>query len=243
MVVIQAKSISDQVEEILRERIRRAVYSPGGRMPSESDLSVEFGVSRATVRTVLARLAVHGLIVRRQGDGTYINARAREGSSHSGNLWDLVRLIESNGFKPSIQPLSIAQKSASEREAQALSIDPGEPLLSFRRLFLADGRPVILADNLAPLSLLHVPVEEIDASLHIRDILKRYFHWEIGFAMTDIRSALVGDEIRRLLGDGPSATILELRVTFYSRNDRPLALGLNHFDDSVLRISLIQAWS
>lgn len=116
MGIIQTRSVADQVEEILREHIRNSTYPPGSHMPSESDLSGDFAVSRTTVRTVLAKLAVNGLIIRKQGDGTYVNARVREVSAHSGNLWDLVRLIESNGYKPSIQPLSITQKSATEKE-------------------------------------------------------------------------------------------------------------------------------
>src|SRR5512134_362048 len=99
MPLIQSKSIADQVEEILRERIRDATYLSGSRIPSESDLAEELGVSRATIRTVLAKLAVNGLILRKQGDGTYVNARAKEVSAHLGNLWDFVYLIESNGFK------------------------------------------------------------------------------------------------------------------------------------------------
>jgi GntR family transcriptional regulator len=67
MGIIQTRSVADQVEEILRERIRNATYPPGSRMPSESDLSGDFGVSRATVRTVLAKLAFNGLIIRKQG--------------------------------------------------------------------------------------------------------------------------------------------------------------------------------
>src|SRR5512141_333928 len=98
MRIIQSKSVVDQVDEVLLERIREGTYPAGSRMPSESELSDELGVSRATVRTVLAKLAINGLIIRKQGDGTYINARVREVNAHSGNLWDLVELIESNGY-------------------------------------------------------------------------------------------------------------------------------------------------
>ena len=76
MPVTRSKSIVEQVNEILRQRIHDATYQPGARLPSESELAEEFGVSRATVRTVLAKLSVEGLILRRQGDGTYVNCDA-----------------------------------------------------------------------------------------------------------------------------------------------------------------------
>lgn len=243
MRIIQSKSVVDQVDEVLLERIREGTYPAGSRMPSESELSDELGVSRATVRTVLAKLAINGLIIRKQGDGTYINARVREVNAHSGNLWDLVELIESNGYKPTIQSLSIERRRATEKEAEILAVEPGDELLSMCRLFLANGRPAILANNVSPLSLLREPIESIDGSLHIRDILQQYCRQRIGFAITDIRSGMISSETQRILGGEAGRTILELQVAFYAKDNLPLALGVNYFDDSFLRLSLVQAWS
>jgi len=243
MHIIQSKSIAAQVDEILLERIRDGTYPAGSRMPSESELSEELGVSRATVRTVLAKLAVNGLIIRKQGDGTYVNARVREVSAHSGNLWDLVQLIESNGFKPSIQSLAIEKKPATEKEAIVLALEPGDDLLFMRRLFLADGKPVILANNVTPFYLLREPMQRIDGTLHIRDILHLYCRQKIGFAITDISSAVIEQETYDLLGGQAGRTILELQVAFYAKDNLPLALGVNYFDDSILKLSLVQAWN
>jgi len=243
MPIIQSKTVVDQVDEILLERIREGMYPAGSRMPSESELSEELGVSRATVRTVLAKLAINGLIIRKQGDGTYVNSRVREVNAHSGNLWDLVQLIESNGYKPSIQSLAIERRPASEKEAVVLAVEQGEDLLFMRRLFLADGKPVIVANNVTPYALLRESMERIDGTLHIRDILQEYCHQKIGFAITDIRSARIDKETCALLGGTPGRTILELQVAFYAKDNLPLALGVNYFDDTFLRLSLVQAWN
>lgn len=243
MNFVQGKTVANQVDEILLERIRDETYSPGSRMPSESELSDELGVSRATIRTALAKLAANGLILRKQGDGTYVNARARDASAFLGNLWDLVELIEGNGFKPSIRFLSIERRPATEKEAFALALEPSEDLIALRRLFYADQQAVILADNVIPSSLLREPFESIDGSLHIRDIFQKYFHQKIAFAITDIRSAVIGDEACTYLGGESGRAILKLQVALYGKNNLPLALGTNTFDDSVLRLSLVQAWS
>jgi GntR family transcriptional regulator len=243
MRLIQAKTLASQVEDLLRGRIREGVYAPGGRMPSESELSEELGVSRATVRTVLAKLAVNGLILRKQGDGTYVNARVEKVSVHLGNVWDFICLIESNGFSPSIQFISSELRAATEKEAQMLSIEPGEQLLSLRRLFHADDKPVILTHNIFPPALLRVPVDEVDGSLHIRDILQNYFHREIAFVITDIHATQAGEEVGSLLNASPDKVMLALDVSFYSKDSALLSLGTNYFDDAVLRLSLVQAWT
>lgn len=243
MRIIQTKSVADQVEELLRERIRDATYSPGSRIPSETELSDEFGVSRATIRTVLAKLAVNGLILRKQGDGTYVNARVGELSAHLGNLWDFLYLIESNGFTPTIKVLSIGRRAATEKEAASLAIEPGEELLEMVRLFCADGKPVILANNVVPASFVREPVDLVDGHLSIREILQKYCREEIAFAITDIRSKTVGEEIRAILGDELECAILELQLSFYSKDNLPLALGVNFFNDAILRLCLVQAWN
>jgi GntR family transcriptional regulator len=243
MRIIQSKSVANQVDEILLERIRDGTYPAGSRMHSESELSEELGVSRATVRTVLAKLAVNGLIIRRQGDGTYVNPRVQEVSAHSGNLWDLAQLIESNGFKPTIQSLSIERRPANEKESLALALEAGDDLLFLRRLFIADQQPVILANNVIPFSLLREPMDNIDGQLHIREILHKYCHQKIAFAITEIRSAVIGSEAYGILEGKAGRAMLELQVSFFGRNNLPLALGVNYFDDSVLKLSLVQAWN
>lgn len=243
MRLIQARTLADQVEDLLRGRIREGVYAPGERMPSESEFSTELGVSRATVRTVLAKLAVNGLILRKQGDGTYVNARVQKISAHLGNVWDFICLIESNGFTPSIQFISSKVRVATNEEAQMLSVAPGEQLLSLQRLFRADETPVIMTHNIFPLSLLRVPVEKVDGSLHIRDILQNYFSQQIAFVITDIHAKRAGKETSDLLKVSPDKVMLALDVSFYSKDCVLLSIGANYFDDTVLRLSLVQAWT
>ncbi len=242
MSFIQTKTAANQVDEILLQRIREGLYAPGSRMPSESDLSDELGVSRATVRTALAKLAANGLIIKKQGDGTYVNARAHEASAQFGSVWDLALLIEGNGYKPSIEPLAMQVRAATEKELLALALETGEKVVHLRRLFRADGKPVILSDNVIPLALLREPLESLNGTLHIRDIFQLYFHQKIVFAITEIRAVTASELTRRVLGGEAGRAMLQLHVTFYAKNNLPLALGINDFDDSALRLSLAQAW-
>jgi GntR family transcriptional regulator len=62
-----------QVASILRQRINDGTYAEGERVLSEGDLATEFGVSRATVRQAMGELAQAGLIVRKQGSGTFVS--------------------------------------------------------------------------------------------------------------------------------------------------------------------------
>ena len=73
-----------QVREIVRERVEDGTYKY--RIPPEYDLSVEFGVSYATVRRAVAFLKDEGILTARPEDGTFVSrdyqaARGRNGES------------------------------------------------------------------------------------------------------------------------------------------------------------------
>lgn len=67
--------MSSQVDDVstqLEQAIAAGRYTPARRLPAERALAVQFGVSRATVREAIGRLAARGLLQRRPGDGTYV---------------------------------------------------------------------------------------------------------------------------------------------------------------------------
>ncbi len=51
-----------QVRAIIVERIEAGSYPPGGRLPSISDLAVEFGVARTTIQKATESLRDEGVI-------------------------------------------------------------------------------------------------------------------------------------------------------------------------------------
>ncbi|MFW0783452.1 GntR family transcriptional regulator [Gordonia sp. CPCC 206044] len=64
-----------QVESEVLRRIREGELEPGQRLPTESDLAVEWGVNRLTIRQAIGELARAGHVTVRQGSGTYVSDR------------------------------------------------------------------------------------------------------------------------------------------------------------------------
>src|SRR5580692_7287115 len=61
-----------QVYSVLAQRISDGTYAQGTRIPTEEELTVEFAVSRATIRQAIAELARVGTLHRQQGRGTFV---------------------------------------------------------------------------------------------------------------------------------------------------------------------------
>jgi GntR family transcriptional regulator len=61
-----------QIARVLRAQIMAGRFSEGAFLPGETQLTAQFGVSRATVRQALRTLEAERLIERRQGAGTRV---------------------------------------------------------------------------------------------------------------------------------------------------------------------------
>ena len=68
--------LADLVIDTLRKRIGGGELGPGDKLPTESQLSTLFGVSRTVVREAIAALAADGMVQPRQGAGVFVMAQA-----------------------------------------------------------------------------------------------------------------------------------------------------------------------
>lgn len=242
MQVSRPKPIIEQVEATLRDRILQREYSPGEQLPTELALTAAFGVSRATIRTVLTRLANEGLIIRRQGAGTYVNQRVGEVNT-LGGLMDYGRLITESGHQPSIEPISIMHRGATDEEASLLQLTAGEPVLVLVRLFLADERPFILATNVIPQSLFMGDGDFYNGRLPLLQFMQQYCQQTIAYAIYEISPMLADDEkTTQLLNCLPGQLLLRFATTFYDAGERPLVWGHSTYDDSVVKLRFMQSW-
>lgn len=87
----------------LQQDIEAGIYPPGQRIPSETWLAAEYGMSRPTVVRALELLKRDGWLESRQGDGTY--SRGRPERSLDGLAADLgmepdvvAALLRKHGF-------------------------------------------------------------------------------------------------------------------------------------------------
>lgn len=74
MTVNGRRSVVDDAIDDIRLRIRQGEWGLGDRIPPEPELGKALGLSRAPLREALRALVHAGLLVTRQGDGTFVAA-------------------------------------------------------------------------------------------------------------------------------------------------------------------------
>jgi GntR family transcriptional regulator len=129
-----------QIEQALRQRI--ATLRPGERLPSDTDLCAEFGVSRMTARNAMHRLAEDGLIRREPGRGSFVATPPAH--RRANRLMTFTQEMRRAGRIPSSEVLTRVVRPSSTTEAASLGITARQPVVHLRRLRLADGQPIAL---------------------------------------------------------------------------------------------------
>jgi GntR family transcriptional repressor for pyruvate dehydrogenase complex len=67
-------SVTDDAIEKIRELIVSGRWGPGDRLPRESELAAQLGLSRNSLREAVRALALVRVLEVRQGDGTYVTS-------------------------------------------------------------------------------------------------------------------------------------------------------------------------
>lgn len=138
-----------QVLNAVRERIEDGTYRPGAALPSESQLSSEFAVSRPTVLKALAVLKQDGWIESHQGKASFVRGRPTAGRRvppHARLVLDADETVDN-------ELLGVAPVLADNRTAGLLGIPEGTPVYRRQRRTMVDGAPVDLVTTYLPVEV------------------------------------------------------------------------------------------
>lgn len=222
-------SLAEQAADDLRAAIRSGAFGSDGRLPSEPALSQQLGVSRPTVRHALAVLEQEGLVVRRQGLGTFVRTSVAELADLLNNNTGLTETIRAAGQRPGTSRLLVGEMPADARIAGHLAIEVGERVATIERVRTADERPVAFTRDFIPADLLidhDVTPDRMEAftrseggslyqSLSVAGL-------PIEYGVAKVLPALPPPEVVAYLGLEPGTLLLLLEQTDYTASDRPI---------------------
>lgn len=165
-----AAPLYQQLQQGLRRAIETNLLAPDQALPPERDLAHSFAVSRITVRKALEGLVGEGLLVRRQGSGTFVAGRVEKNFA---KLTSFTEDMVSRGRSPASTWLNKGQGMVTPDESITLGLPPGTPVYRFHRLRHADGSP--MAIELCTVQAFCLPsLEDVTDSLYAA--LERHGH-------------------------------------------------------------------
>jgi GntR family transcriptional repressor for pyruvate dehydrogenase complex len=127
-VTPERRERADRVYEQLAARIASGEFRPNTRLPPEHDLAAMFGVSRPILRSALGRLRGEGIIISRQGAGSYVRDRAATALSFTPveTIADIQRCYE---FRLTVEPEAAFHAALRRNESSLRKMEAALALL------------------------------------------------------------------------------------------------------------------
>jgi GntR family transcriptional regulator len=209
-----------QLYEILHGKVLLRQWKPGDRLPTEKDLTKEYGVSRITVRAVLDMLVKEGLIYRQAGRGTFVaHATLEQGLAQ---IISFTEDMQRRGFTVSTRVLFSGLVPATTHIAERLHIDPGEELAHLQRLRLADGEPMCIEHSYFVHRYCPGILEHDFSVRSLREVKIRLYGIRWTHAKQTIQAINAADETADLLGVRRGGALLFFERVSFSQDEVPI---------------------
>ncbi len=208
-----------QLLQILRNQILSQQLSPGGKLPTEEELSIEYGVSRGTVRKAVAQLDAEKLITIEHGVGSFVrsahpNAIPFRFVDHAARYdaaeGEVTYTVLAKEVIPS--PIDISER---------LRIAPNTPVIHVARLKKLDGKPVAYALRYLPESLCPSLLEADLTHGTVHDVLVDHSELPLLRAEMEIEAHILLDDEARLLEVPPGEAAIVIERLTYTAPNRP----------------------
>lgn len=215
-----------QVTDLLRKRVL-AQMKPGDRLPPETTLSHELGVSRETLRQALAPLERERLITRTRGRGSFVAERAvaRAPDKLTGMTEDMVAL----GMPTRATVLGHALIEADEVVAAYLRLRPGTPVVRIDRLRLFDDEPLSRHVAYLPVDVGARALQEDLERTSIVLVLRQRLHYVLEEDRQIVEADSADDRMAEQLRVPLFAPLLLVRRLYITTQERPIAYFLSYF--------------
>jgi GntR family transcriptional regulator len=209
-----------QLREKLRERILDGTYGAHQQLPTESELTRGFGVSRITVRQALSDLQKEGLLFKIRGKGSFV--------SKPKAFQDLARLqgfgeaMHRHGHETYNRLIGLKALRPPKAVAARLGLAAGEAVCEIRRVRFLNRAPISLDVTYVRKDLGERLAKEDLATRDIFVIIENDYGIALGEAELTIEAGTAEASLAGLLGVEEGAPILRIERLTRTADGRPL---------------------
>lgn len=128
-------------------------------LPPEREIAAITGLSRVTVRRAIETLAEDGLIIQKQGSGSFVAPRRQRVEQSLSRLTSFTEDMARRGMQTQSHWLERGLFIPSPHEVVALGLSAGDSVARVVRLRTANGQPMAVERASLPVDLLPNPTE------------------------------------------------------------------------------------
>jgi GntR family transcriptional regulator len=211
-----------QISHWLIEMIQKGRYGVNDKLPSESKLAQLFRVNRNTVRQAISDLVAKGLVQKKNGVGSFVQAHAFQPVKYtlqhiSSFTDDMIRM----GVVPQTRLINKSVIEAPPEVAEKLLLGKEKRVILTERLRLGDQVPLVIERSYLP----HKEYKEIlkmrlTGSLY--HLLTKKFKVDLHRSVQVFRAISLSGKDAKLLGLAPRSPGIFLESIIYDSKNIPV---------------------
>ncbi len=117
-----SQPVYQQIKAYITEKIRTGAWYTGTKIPTEAALVKHFATSRMTVNRAVRELAAQGLLVRKQGRGTFVAEQKQQAAFLE--IFSITDDVEAADSSYSWDVQLLCEEKASPELAQIMDVEP-----------------------------------------------------------------------------------------------------------------------
>ena len=228
-----SRALHEQLSARLRAEFL-SVYPPGAQIPTEEAICQTYSLSRVTVRRAIQTLVDQGLLIRRQGKGTFLAQPRPRITYEIDRLGPFMDAFAASGEHVTARLVSFSW--GDEKQVPAC-FAPAKSVLLYERIYETAGNPHGCLQIALPPHLGEQVSRADAASKGVYNILRERGA-EPYRASFNISSELPNQTLAARLGVSLTTPLLSLERITYGAGDVPLERTMHHLLPEVYKLSV-----
>lgn len=231
---------SKEIRQKLIYEMREGKYSGEEKLPRETVLAAEFGISRNHLRDVLAQLEREGFITRRHGVGTVINHHVIKVKNRMDIEAEFLDIIRQNGHEAAVSHVSFSEEPADRFVSEKIKIAEGEPVLRICRICTADGRPAIYCEDIVEKRLIKREYDRKDFEPPIFYFLQKFCDIEAYMDLTQLHAVVADEKVADALEVAKNTPLLNMEEIDYDIDGNIIFYSSQYFVDDIFEQTVLR---
>ena len=206
-----------QANQYLHDLITGGSYLPGEQLPPENIFAEQLGISRPTLREALHNLEQEGMIVRKQGVGTFVSADITHPiESGMEVLESIEKMAGRMGLKTQMGLPIIEERLSGPTEMARLKVHEPILVLSLVRTILVDAQPIAYLWDVVPTKFLSRAELEENFTGSVLEIFLRRGYPQLTHSFTQLAAVAADSVLAQQLRIQRGTSLLRFEAYLYT---------------------------
>jgi len=203
-----------QIQKIIKTRIENNIYQKGTLIPSENELSKEFGVTRFTIRNAMKGLQKEDLIYTEKGKGSLVKKKFNNGIMAMNYFMKRVNNTNIANCELKFKIKSQKKIICEEEIRKSLKLDISEKAYEIVKVIFCKDIPEIVEMSYIPVDKIPELLNKNIEKISINKIFENKYNKKINHVRENIQPAVSDIKTSKLLGIKENSPVfLTKRIT------------------------------